>query len=360
MTIQVGDVLGDYQVTGVLGRGGMGKVFRVRSLLTDREEAMKVLPSEFQENPELADRFLREMKLHARLQHPNIAALRTALRVGDRLFMLVELVHGSSLEQKLRDGPLAVSAALDCTNQVLSALAYAHDCSVVHRDIKPANILIADDGIVKLTDFGVARTPDTTRLTSPGAIVGTIAYMSPEQLRAEPVDARSDLYSLGLTLYEMVTGRRAIQGDNVHAIMNAQLRVVPTEPVALNPSLPRIVSTAIMRAVAKDPDRRFQTAEEFKAALANFGPDQQVDDVPTSQVTTAPVHVRADPASFDQRTLDTLVHALASYLGPIAKVLVNRAARGARNVEELQEALAAEIPSEDDRRQFLARVRSAL
>jgi serine/threonine-protein kinase len=391
MAIQLGDVLGDYKVIGVLGRGGMGKVFRVRSLLTDRDEAMKVLLPDFDENPELAERFLREMKVHARLQHPNIASLRTALRIGEQLFMLMELVEGASLAEKLREGPLSVPASVDCMTQVLSALAYAHDAGVIHRDIKPANILIADDGVVKLTDFGIARASDTTRLTNTGSAVGTLAYMSPEQVRADPVDARADLYSLGLTLYEMVTGRRAIQGDTAHSLMNAQLTVMPEAPALVNSSVPRWISAAIMRALAKEPDRRFQSAEAFKTALTDdqtrvvvaelrayrpsvTPPSRPPPPVPaptisgrtvtgptvTGPTVTRPASHDSSPGLFEPATLDRLTQALAPYLGPIAKVLVTRAARRTRNVTELHEALAAEIPSEDDRRRFLTRVRSVV
>jgi eukaryotic-like serine/threonine-protein kinase len=414
MAIQLGDVLGDYQVTGILGRGGMGKVFRVRSLLTDREEAMKVLLPDFDENPELEDRFLREIKTHARLQHPNIASLRTAVRIGDRLFMLMELVEGASLADRLREGPLSVDASLDCMSQVLSALAYAHDAGVIHRDIKPANILLAHDGTVKLTDFGIARSSDaTTRLTSTGHSVGTLAYMSPEQVRADVVDARSDLYSLGLTLYEMVTGRRAIQGDTAHSLMNAQLSVMPSEPAVVNPMVPRWISVAIMRALAKAPEQRFQSAAAFKAALVEdqtrvvtpirrplatppaSGPSVSggygsgstttaAASEPGPTVTgpglltpasttpgfntpsvakpgvTGTVSGPVPPSSFDAATLDRLTQALAPYLGPISKVLVNRAAKRVASLHELQEALAAEISGPEDRRRFLTRVRSTL
>ncbi len=168
MAIQIGDILGDYQVTGVLGRGGMGKVFRVRSLLTDREEAMKIVLPDLDENPGLADRFLREIKVHASLQHPNIAALRTALRIEGRLVMILELVEGVSLEEMLRSGPMEIPQAVGCVVQVLSALAFAHERGVIHRDIKPANILIATAGAVKLTDFGIARSTSGARLTGTG------------------------------------------------------------------------------------------------------------------------------------------------------------------------------------------------
>jgi serine/threonine-protein kinase len=135
MAVRIGDVLGDYQVTGILGRGGMGQVFRVRSLITDREEAMKIALADLEENPVFADRFLREIKVHASLQHPHIATLRTALRIGDRLVMLMELIDGITLEETLRQGALAVPLAVKYVSQVLSALSYAHERGVIHRDI---------------------------------------------------------------------------------------------------------------------------------------------------------------------------------------------------------------------------------
>jgi serine/threonine protein kinase len=269
---------------------------------------------------------------------------------------------------------------------------------VIHRDIKPANILIAHDGTVKITDFGIARTTDTTRLTNTGHSVGTLAYMSPEQVRGDVVDARSDVYSVGLTFYEMVTGCRAMQGDTAHSLMNAQLWVMPAEPVHVNPSVPRWISAAIMRALAKQPDQRFQSAAAFKAVLTNDDPTVVAAEPRTPMPSVIAPTVAApaaagpsafpappatgpaasaihgsspsgsqagsqpgsQPGTFDPVILDRLAQALAPYLGPIAKVLVTRAARRARNLHDLYEALAAEIPSEDDRRRFLGRVRSAL
>ncbi len=271
MAIQIGDVVGDYQVTGVLGRGGMGKVFRVRSLLTDREEAMKVVLAGLDDNPDFTDRFLREIKVHASLQHPNIAALYSAHRIGDRVVMILELVDGVSLEDMLSPQGMDTAEASHYIQQVLSALAFAHGRGVVHRDIKPPNILIGAGRVVKLTDFGIARSTTAVRLTGAGLAVGTLAYMSPEQIAAGEVDARSDIYSLGLTFYEMVTGRRAIQGPTEHTLMNAQLTFIPPEPVALNPYIPRDISAAIMRAMAKNPAERFQTARDFQAALSSTG-----------------------------------------------------------------------------------------
>ncbi|MBS1859650.1 MAG: protein kinase [Acidobacteria bacterium] len=345
MPIQIGDILGDYQVTGVLGRGGMGKVFRVRSLLTDREEAMKVVLPDLAEDPGLADRFLREIKVHASLQHPNICGLRAALRVEGRLIMIVELVEGESLEDRMRPGPMDAAAAVRCAIQVLSALGYAHERGVIHRDIKPANILIARTGEAKLTDFGIARSEGTERLTGTGLAVGTLAYMSPEQIRAEPVDGRSDLYSFGLTLYEMVTGRRAIHAESQHALMTAQLEMLPAEPVSVNPYVPAAVSAAIMRAVQKDPARRFQTAREFEDALRHLGGGAMPAAPEAASATRTLAVSPPELAELEAR--------LSRIVGPIARRMVPDAARRYGTISEIRRALAEQIADPGEREAFL-------
>ena len=166
---QIGDTVGDYQIVGVLGRGGMGKVFQVRNRLSDRVEAMKVILPGHEEDPDLEGRFLREIKLLASLEHSNIAALRTALQVGNRILMIMEFIDGTSLDDRLRDGPLPIAEAVDCARQVLRALAFAHARKVIHRDVKPPNILITRSGLVKLTDFGIARSMGDGNLTLTGA-----------------------------------------------------------------------------------------------------------------------------------------------------------------------------------------------
>ncbi len=345
MPIQIGDILGDYQVTGVLGRGGMGKVFRVRSLLTDREEAMKVVLPDLAEDPALADRFLREIKVHASLQHPNICALRAAQRIDGRLIMIVELVEGESLEDRMRPAPMDAAAAVRCAIQVLSALEYAHERGVIHRDIKPANILIAHSGEAKLTDFGIARSEGTARLTGTGLAVGTLSYMSPEQIRAETVDGRSDLYSFGLTLYEMVTGRRAVHAESQHALMTAQLEVLPPEPAAVNPYVPAAVSAAIMRAVQKDPARRFQTAREFREALERLGTGEAAIPAGEGAATRTMTVTQPELAELEAR--------LSRIVGPIARHMVPDAARRYGTLSEIRRALAEQIADAGDREAFL-------
>jgi serine/threonine-protein kinase len=374
MAIQIGDIFGDYQVIGLLGRGGMGKVFRVRSLLTDREEAMKIVLPDLDENQELADRFLREIKVHASLEHPNICGLRAAMRVKDRIVMIMELVHGESLDDILREGPMELPTAIYYVDQVLAALDYAHVHGVIHRDIKPANILVTGPesgqaGIVKLTDFGIARSSNTGGLTGAGVALGSLWYMSPEQIRSEPVDARSDIYSLGITFYEMVTGRRPIQADSEFALMNAQLVQVPTPPAEVMPGLPLPFSDLIMRSLAKDPRQRIASAHEFRGGLRQSLSRSSSVSKPTPPATPpTPAAALAPPAfttattataskTWDPAFLDKLTQLLAPHIGPIAKVVVNRAAKAARNESDLCQTLAAEIPSEADRKRFLGMCR---
>lgn len=268
MGYEKGERLGDYEIVDVLGAGGMGRVYKVRNVISERVEAMKVLLPNLESDPDLADRFMREIKVQASLQHPNIAALHTALRLNNQLLMLIEFVEGVSLEAELRKGPIPVAKAVEYIRQVLVALAYAHAHGVVHRDIKPANIMLTPDGTIKLMDFGIARIAEDRRLTQTGRTVGSLYYMSPEQIQgAIDLDARSDLYSLGVSLYEMVTARRPFQGDSDYSIMAAHLSARPVPPMELDASLPPALNDVILMAIAKEPGKRFQTADAFRKAL---------------------------------------------------------------------------------------------
>ena len=264
----IGDRVGDYEIIDVLGAGGMGKVYKVRNIISDRVEAMKVLLPNLASDADLADRFMREIKVQASLHHPNIAALHTALRVNNQLLMLIEFVEGSSIESALRQGPMPVAKAVDYIKQVLLALAYAHSHGVVHRDIKPANMMLTPNGVVKLMDFGIAKLSADRKLTQTGRTVGSLYYMSPEQIQgAEDLGPRADLYSLGVSLYEMVTRTRPFQGDSDYSIMAAHLNSQPVPPVQVDPTLPAALSDVILMAIAKDPDQRFQSADAFRKAL---------------------------------------------------------------------------------------------
>lgn len=262
--------IGDYEVLEELGRGGMGRVYRVRNLISDRVEAMKVLLPDLVGSQDLAARFLREIKLLAALDHPHIAALNTALSADNQLVMIMEYVEGQSLASRLKRGPIATAEALTYIDQVLDALSYAHARHVVHRDIKPANMMLTPEGIVKLMDFGIARSRNDQTLTAAGTTTGSLSYMSPEQVNGEATDARSDLYSVGISLYEMVTGQRPFQADSDFAVMIAHLKELPRPPIELQPALGSRLNEIILTSIAKDPAERFQSAEEFRDALSKL------------------------------------------------------------------------------------------
>jgi serine/threonine-protein kinase len=344
VSFQAGQIVGDYEIITTLGAGGMGAVYKARNLISGRVEAMKVLLPNLCASPELAERFVNEIKVLASLDHPNIAALRTALRVDNQLLMLMEFVDGITLDERASRGPLPAGEAVAFLAQVLDALAYAHSRGVVHRDIKPANIAITPQGVVKLLDFGIARSMADRRLTRTGLIMGSLYYMAPEQVTGQPADARSDLYSVGITLYRLVTGRRAIDASNEYALMRAQVGAIPTAPSELDPSIDPKLSEIIMRSIAKDPGARFQTAAAFRNTLTS-------SDMAITSAATLPsgtTEARWNPAA-----LTTMQRYLAQALGPIASALVKRESRNALTVTGLFRALSLEIPDGPARVDFL-------
>src|SRR5438105_460456 len=293
--------LGDYEILKVLGSGGMGRVYQVRNTITDRVEAMKVLLPDLEGHEDVAARFQREIKVLAALNHPNIATLHTALTIENQLVMIMEYVEGESLSARLNHGPIPAPDALKYFDQVLSALSYAHQRHVIHRDIKPANMMLTPDGTVKLMDFGIARSQgEPTKLTATGSTLGSLNYMSPEQIKGEAVDERSDLYSLGISLYEVLTGQRPFNADSNFAIMAAHLTKAPKPPVEVHPGLPAAVNDLILTAIAKAPADRFQSADAFRQALQRALQSMQYENtlVQGSQ-DTSPVTV---PAAAQART----------------------------------------------------------
>jgi serine/threonine-protein kinase len=228
---------------------------------------MKVLLPDLVVEQDLASRFISEIRMLASFDHPNIAQFYTAFQVDNQLVMMMEFVEGYTLEQLATQGPLPESDTINYMQQVLSALSYAHGRGVVHRDIKPANIMLTSHGVVKLMDFGIAKAQREVDLTRPGTTMGSLYYMSPEQVRGEAVDARSDIYSIGVMMYELMAGRRPFEADSAYAILNQQCNVAPQPPVEINPQLPAALSEIILCALQKDPACRFQNAQAVHNAL---------------------------------------------------------------------------------------------
>src|SRR6266852_5250329 len=295
--------IGDYELLNELGSGGMGRVWRVRNVITDRIEAMKVLLPDLAATPDLAARFQREIKLTASLDHPNIAALRTAFTADNQLYMVMEYVEGTTMAEKLEHGAIPVSDALNYIGQVLSAVSYAHQQKVIHRDIKPANMMLTPQGVIKLMDFGIARAGEDRSLTMTGTTMGSLSYMSPEQVKGEPTDGRSDLYSVGVSLYEFVTGRQPFVATSDYSIMAAHVREAPKPPIELHPGLPSTLNDIILMAIAKDPAQRFQSADAFRNALSSVpitaSPvvSQSALDAPTVTSMQTPAVLPAAPAA---------------------------------------------------------------
>ncbi|HVH28022.1 MAG TPA: serine/threonine-protein kinase, partial [Vicinamibacterales bacterium] len=274
--MRAGTCLGPYEITASLGAGAMGEVYQARDGRLGRDVAIKVVAAHSTDAPQARERFEREARSVAGLQHPNIC---TVYDVGDadgRAFIVMELLHGETLQQRLRRGPFDLPAFLDIAIALADGLHAAHAAGIVHRDIKPANIFLTERG-PKILDFGLAKAFRATEpvsavetramLTESGTTVGTIAYMSPEQLRGEAADARSDLFSLGLVLYEMATGRSPLTGATSAAIGGAILHEQPPPPRRLRADLPDALDELVLKALEKDRDRRYQSAADMRADL---------------------------------------------------------------------------------------------
>ena len=264
--------LGRYDLIRVLGKGAMGLVYEGRDPNLDRRVAIKTIKVENLSAESAAEyevRFRTEARSAARLQHPNIVSVYDSDRDGDIAFLVMEFIQGDDLKHHLDSGELyTLEQSLRIMEDLLSALGYAHRQAIVHRDIKPANLLLEPGGRVKLTDFGVARIQDSGDITrTQGTIVGTLKYMSPEQLQGRPIDARADLFAAGVVLYQLLTGKRPFDGDTDFAVIQQIVGHSPAAPTSFNPNLPPELDAVIGRSLAKARDERFSTAEEFALAL---------------------------------------------------------------------------------------------
>lgn len=263
--------LGRYEVLSELGQGAMGVVYRAKDPLIDRIVAIKTinLGMAQEEKEEYEGRFYQEAKAAGRLNHPNIVTIYDVGKSEDIAYIAMEFLQGRELRDVLRenDGLLPVDQVLDMVAQVASGLAYAHEHGIVHRDIKPSNIMLIRDGHIKITDFGIARMASSAIRTQTGMVLGSPKYMSPEQVLGKEIDQRSDIFSLGVMLYEMLTGEAPFVGDNVNSIMFQTLNLVPAAPGTLNSKVPDMLNFIVAKALAKERDDRYQNAKDFAADL---------------------------------------------------------------------------------------------
>jgi serine/threonine-protein kinase len=269
-------IAGRYDVEELVGHGGMSSVYRAHDRLLERHVALKILHDRYTVDEEFVERFKREARSVAQLSHPNIVTVIDRGEEGGRQYIVFEFVEGENLKELLvRSGRLSLVEALELGAQVARALAFAHEQGLVHRDVKPQNVLLNGDGRVKVTDFGIARSIDVDGVTQAGTVLGTSDYIAPEQASGQPVEAQTDIYSLGIVLYELLAGELPFTGDNFVAVALKHVNEIPRSLLEVRKDVPTRVAHAIDRALEKDPSRRFPSmdafAAELEACLAELG-----------------------------------------------------------------------------------------
>jgi hypothetical protein len=338
MALDAGTRLGPYDILSPLGQGGMGEVYMAQDSRLDRVVAIKVLPSDLAADPTARARFDREARAIAGLNHPNVCALFDVGRDRGYDFLVMELLEGETLQQRLDRGPLEIGTLVDFAIALADALDAAHTRGLIHRDLKPANIFITSRGVPKILDFGLAkaldRADDTTRqndaLTGLGTTLGTVAYMSPEQLRGETLDARTDLFSLGLVFYEMATGRRAFSGATSAVVSAGILGPDAPSPRSVRPDLPARLDDVIVKALEKDRNLRCQSAAELRADLMRIKREasEATRVVATSAATTTAMAAPASAPAPASPIVASAMPAAATPTATVTAVTVPAAATG--------------------------------
>ena len=365
--------IGRYRVERLLGSGAMGEVYRAYDPVIDRLVAIKVLRPELiagSGSDQLLQRFRREARAAGRRFHPNIVAIWDFGDDDGMPFLAMEYVEGRSLDELIRSaGPLATERGAIIITQVLSALGFAHANGIVHRDIKPSNIMVLPNDDVKVADFGIARI-DASDFTIVGDLLGTPAYMAPEQLSGAPVDHRTDLFAVGVILFEMLTGVKPFRGKSITEIMSFMETRGPEDIRALNPAVPDALKRVITKSVAFEPAQRYAEAAEFPKAISEAVPalprDQRLSRAPLAPgppaEVTATTASRCSPASVGggslaPELLRDVERDLATFIGPMASIEVKRAVSQTNDLLQLYELLGRQLKNPGDHAEFLAKGR---
>ena len=324
MGFEVGKTVAGYEIVEVLGSSKLGVAYKVRNVFAQRFEILKILPKGGQDNEEQTARFLREIKVHARLVHPHIVTFYNAREIEGQLVMTTEYVPGITVAERLEVGPIAWKDAVKYACHALSALECAHGSGIIHRGLTAASLVITTEGVVRLSGFGLAKSIGDPQLTAVGTVVGALRYISPEQVQGTALDARCDIYSLGVVFYEMLTGKLPFEGKGQFEIMLAHVNAAPKHPSDVNAEVSREVGDIVLKALAKEPAQRFQTAQEFRAALEQVGAEHVPGAALASVAANAfaiPVDNPMAPASdSSQAAFEFALPAEESPVQPIAAV----------------------------------------
>lgn len=264
----IGKLVADYNIIEKIGQGGMGEVYKAVHTKLDQTVAVKVLSSEYSLNPSMRKRFINEAKIQAKFSHPNMVNIFNLIEQDNNVFIVMEYINGGTLEGHLeQNGVLSQDESIKISLQVLSALQFMHSKGVVHRDIKPSNIMFTDTGVVKVTDFGIAKVMNEATKHTKTGMLGSVAYISPEQILGEKTSITTDIYSFGITLYKMVTGRAPFRGSSEYVVMQGHLKEKPISPIKFNNNISKSLNKIILKSISKDPEKRYSSVFDLIQSL---------------------------------------------------------------------------------------------
>jgi len=353
----IGEQIGPYKIEEIIGAGGMGMIHKATDTRLDRFVALKCLPPHLTVNNQNRERFLNEAKAVSRLDHPNICTLYDIGETNDKqLYIAMPYYDGYTLDKRMRNGPISLDDTIAICLQISEGLHAAHNSGIVHRDIKPANVIVTTEHVVKLLDFGVAKISGIN-LTSSGISLGTVAYMSPEQLCGETVDARTDIWALGILFYEMLIGKRPYKGEQAPAIIHSVLYADRPDLTVPN-HLPPALNLIIDKALARDVNDRYPSLNEFMDDLRKISSNQAITPhTPNEKQTTYSPYsdTKETIVSFEQHTIDDLTRELTKHVGPMATVIVNKAIKSSTSMQELCDKLDEHLPNDSSREKLRER-----